>query len=206
MMNNPHFGARELTAMTNARLTELFGGKDRFELLRILYLNPTRRFTNQELAQRANADAGNLHRLLTRWTKLGLVLKHVEGRNVLYQASADPLLEGLTYIVLRSDALFKDIQTALPDTVETAVIFGSTARGDERSGSDIDVLALGNNLSEIKVNAALKPVSRKHHRDIHVSVFSKEEFDELIRRRDGFVTSILQQRLIPLKGELVRGL
>ena len=69
-----------------------------------------------------------------------------------------------------------DIASALPDEAEIAVVFGSVARGEEKATSDIDVLVLGDELSELRVNARLRPVGRKHSREIHALVFSRNEF------------------------------
>jgi len=188
--------------MDNARLSELFGGRDRFHLLRALYLTPSRQFTNAQLADDAGVLRGNAHKWLTRWAEVGLVRRFVSGRNVTYQASDDPLLASLTEIMLRADALVVDIQQALPPAVSTAAIFGSAARGEERAESDIDVLVLGNDLSSIRINAALKPVGRKHHRDIRASVFSPAEFRKLLKEGDSFAVGVLEHPTVVIKGKL----
>jgi Polymerase beta, Nucleotidyltransferase len=189
-------------AMNQARLSELFGGRERFEVLRTLYLNPARQYTNKELAQVAAVNPGNAHKLLLRWSEIGLASRHVDGRNIRYQASSDPLLQGLQDLFLRSDELVVDLKAALPETAEAALIFGSSARGEDKAASDIDVLVLGDNLSEIKVNAALRPVGRKHHRTINASVYSKNEFLKLVTAEEAFALSVMSQPVILLKGTL----
>jgi len=185
-----------------ARLSELFGGRQRFAILRALYLNPARRFTNRALAQATSAEAGNVHRLLVRWSALGLVRREVEGRNIHYRASADPLLAGLRDLFLRSDALVEDLRAALPPTVDAAIIHGSAARGEEAAESDIDVLVVGQGLSSIKINAALKPVGRKHDRSIQATVFDRAEFARRVTARDAFALSVLSGPTIAIKGEI----
>lgn len=187
--------------MENARLTELLGGKARFAVLEALYLNADRWVTNQEVADLARVPRGNAHRFLSRWARLGLLSRREDGRNVTYRASDDPALAGLRDLMLRGSALLADIRDALPSNVDTAVVFGSAARGEEHAASDIDVLALGDDLSSIKVNAALKPVGRKHHRDINATCLSAIEFAKLLKEGDGFAASVAAQRTIPIKGE-----
>lgn len=188
--------------MNSAKLTELLGGRDRVALLRALFLQRGRRFTNQQLATSAGVSPGNAHKLLARWADLGLVERSVDARNITYRAADDPALAGLRELLAGSDRLLADIRAALPAEVETAVVFGSVARGEERAGSDVDVLALGPGLSEIKLNAALRPVGRRYGRDISVSCFSTEEFERLLAAGDGFARSVASQRTIALKGEL----
>lgn len=191
--------------MIHAKLSELFGGRGRFEILRALYLNPSRGLTNGELAAMARVDAGNAHRWLNKWAKLGLVRRDARGRNIIYRASDDPLLAGLRDIILRNDAIVTDLEAALPRSVEVAVIFGSVARGEETAQSDIDVLALGRDLSAIKINAALRSVRRKHQREVSVATFSQEEFGALVRKGDAFAISVTRQNVIPLRGEFRYG-
>lgn len=191
--------------MENARLSELFGGKKRFAILRALFLNPARWFSNAELARLGQLPTGNTSRWLNRWAALGLVEKSVDGRNIRFRASPDPLLVGLHDIMLRNDALFEDIRAALPEEVESAVIFGSVARGEEHAESDIDVLVLGPDLSAIRIGAALRAVGRKHDRVINASVHSTEEFVQMLRDEDGFAKSVVSQKTFALKGELPHG-
>lgn len=194
---------KKISAMDqNTRLSELFGGRDRFRLLRALYAAPSRRLTNAELADEAGVPRSNAHKWLANWADLGLVRRLVEGRNITYQASDDPLLGGLSAIMLRADSLLSDIRQALPGSATTAAIFGSTARGEEHAQSDVDVLVLGDGLSSIRVNAALKPVGRKHHRDIRATVLSPAEFTQLLEHEDSFATSLLARPTLVIKGQL----
>jgi hypothetical protein len=188
--------------MDNARLSELFGGRDRFRVLHALYVAPVRRFSNAELADEAGVPRSNAHKWLAHWANLGIVRRFVEGRNITYQASDDPLLGGLSEIMLQADSLVEDIRAALPAKAPTAVIFGSVARGEEDAQSDVDVLVLGDDLSSIRINGALKPVGRKHHRDIRATVFSQSEFEKLLRDENSFVMGLLSRPTIVIKGQL----
>ncbi|CAN7317997.1 MULTISPECIES: nucleotidyltransferase domain-containing protein [unclassified Caballeronia] len=187
--------------MKNAMLSELFGGVQRFALLRALYQDPMRSYTTVELARMAGADRGNVSRWLRRWTEVGLAKRVEQGQHITYQAGDDPLLAGLTDMARRSDEVLADIADALPEQAEAAVVFGSVARGDESARSDIDVLVLGDHLSSLKVNARLKPVGRKHHRQIHATVASRRDFEEKLADGEGFASNVVSSPFIPLKGE-----
>ncbi len=186
--------------MKNALLSELFGGAHRLALLQVLYINPTREFTATEAATLAKVDPGNTLRWLKKWADVGLVERTQVGRNISYHASNDPLLAGLTDILRRNDEVVTDIASALPDEAEIAVVFGSVARGEEKATSDIDVLVLGDELSELRVNALLRPVGRKHSREIHASVFSRKEFEQMLADGNDFARNVVSQKVIPLKG------
>ena len=181
-------------------LSELFGGAQRFSLLRLLYRDPTRSYTTVELARMAGADRGNVSRWLRKWTEVGLAIRIEHGLHITYRAGDDPLLAGLTKIAQRSDEMLGDIESALPEDVEAAVVFGSVARGEESSKSDVDVLVLGDNLSSLKINARLKPVGRKHHREIHATVTSRRAFEEKLAEGEGFAKNVVSRPFIPLRG------
>jgi predicted nucleotidyltransferase len=149
----------------------------------------------------ANTDPGNTSRWLNRWAAAGLVSRHEEGRNLFFKASTNPLLAGLSQMMRRSDDMFSDIREALPPEAEVAVVFGSVARGEESAESDIDVLVLGEGLSDIRLNVLFKPVSRAHHRIIHATSFSRSEFAKLLEQGNSFAVSVVTQETIPLKGE-----
>lgn len=57
-------------------------------------------------------------------------------------------------------------------------------------------------LSTIRINALLKAVGRKHGREIHVSVFSRPEFEQMLADGNSFAIGITQQPTIALKGDL----
>jgi predicted nucleotidyltransferase len=186
--------------MKNAMLSELFGGAQRFSLLRALYRDPACSYTTVELAQMAGADRGNVSRWLRKWAEVGLAKRVAHGRHITYQAANDPMLAGLTDMARRSDAILNDIASALPEEVEAVVIFGSVARGEESAGSDVDVLVLGEHLSSLKINARLKPIGRMHHREIHAIVTSRSEFEEKLANGEGFASNIVAHPVIPVKG------
>ena len=190
--------------LNNARLAELFGGRDRFRLLQALYAAPANQYTNTELATACEVDAGNANRVLRKWAEVGLVQRHVNGRNVTYQAANDPLLAGLHTVMLQADSVLNDILAAMSEDAVTVAIFGSSARAEEHANSDVDVLVLGEELSSIRVNAALKPVGRKHHREIRATVLSPKEFSELAQSGDSFAQSVLANPVVVLKGTLLQ--
>lgn len=200
-INDVEYTAEQEKTMNEAKLAELFGGLHRLKLIRALFLNPARGYSIPQLQVMTDVDRGNLSRWLNRWSEIGLVEKIVSGRNISFRASADPTLTGLTDIARHSDEILGDIAQALPEDTDVAVIFGSMSRGEENAGSDIDILVLGDSLSSIQVNAKLKPVGRKHHRDINATVYTRAEFEELLASGNGFARNLIEQKTIPLIGD-----
>ena len=187
--------------MNDTLFLELFGGREKLKLLRQLFEEPGVASSARELAGRAQADPGNTHRWLQKWVTAGLATR--DDSTGKYQASADPALRPLVDLFKMDSALASDLRQELGtlDEIEAAAIFGSFARGEERSSSDVDVLVIGR-VSELKINALLKPLGRKYGRDFNASVFRRERFDRLSSDADPFVLELLSNPLIPLKGEI----
>lgn len=180
---------------------ELFGGKTRFRALSCLFENSDRSFGIRELAEEADLDPGNLARLIKRWEKAGLVVA-VNDRGVRYQASADPALKPLENLFRQSNEFISALKALLEPIreVESALIYGSYAGATATVGSDVDVLVIGD-LSELKLNAKLKPLARQYGRPINASVIDAQAFRAQLEKGDPVATSICTQSRILLKGE-----
>lgn len=187
--------------MNRALFSELFGGKGRLKALRLLYSHPGQALPLREFAAAAGIDHAQLHRLLKRWAAVGLAQRIVHGKSVGYRASDDPALRPLVSLFKQHDELVDDIRAALPVSATYAAIVGSYARGTESAQSDVDVLVVAN-ASEIKTNAALKPVARKHGRSINATVMRANRFRALVKEGDSFVLAILDSPRIELKGQI----
>jgi predicted nucleotidyltransferase len=85
--------------------------------------------------------------------------------------------------------------------VKAAFVFGSVAQGKERGTSDVDVMVVGKAKFE-KVVGALAAAQERLRRDVNPVVMAPAEFRAKLRARDRFLTRILSEPKIMLKGEL----
>lgn len=188
--------------MNDMLLSELFAGKGRLLLLRELYRNPDREFSARELATAAGTDNGNTHRWLQRWESVGLVVRSLVNP-LRYTASKDPALRPLGVLFSPQNSLaYRLAELFAPMvSIEYAAIFGSVALYAESATSDVDILVLGA-VSELKLNALLRPLAREHGREFNASVFQMSQFMRLLTQGDAFVCEVVAQPLIHLKGDL----
>jgi predicted nucleotidyltransferase len=94
----------------------------------------------------------------------------------------------------------------LGDRIRAAFVFGSAARGELRSGSDVDVLVVGD-VSFPAVADALAGAQARLGRDVNPTVYPPAEFQKKIRAGHQFLTTVLQEpRLFAVGGpdELAR--
>ncbi|HDR9767565.1 TPA: nucleotidyltransferase domain-containing protein [Burkholderia cepacia ATCC 25416] len=186
--------------MNDKMFAELFGGMGRFKVLQHLFEHPEQTFSARELAAATALDPGNVHRLLQKWEQVGLVRR---AQKTGFRVTDDPALNLLGALLRQNTELVNDLREVLRDQpgVESAFVFGSYARNEEKASSDIDVLVLGA-VSELKTNAALRPLSRKYGRPFHASAFTKEQFHQLILDEDPFALDVQKSPRISIIGHL----
>lgn len=189
--------------MNESTLVEVFGSLGRLRALRALFAEPGRGFGQRELAAEAGIDPGGVARLLKRWAAAGLVTRRQQDGLPRYYASTDPALAPLVTLMQQDSALvrtLRDALSALPG-VEVALVFGSVAQGAAGAASDLDVLVLGR-ASELKLNAALKPVGRALGRAVHATVSTVDSFKNQLRAGESFALGVMQGPRIPLIGDI----
>lgn len=189
--------------MNESTLLEVFGSLGRLRALRALFAEPGRGFGQRELAAEAGLDPGGVARLLKRWTAAGLVTRRQQDGLPRYYASTDPALAPLVTLMQQDSALVRTLREALVvlPGVDVALVFGSVARGAAGAASDLDLLVLGR-ASELKLNAALKPVGRKLGRAVHATVSTIDSFKNQLRGGESFALGVVQGPRVPLIGDL----
>jgi predicted nucleotidyltransferase len=80
-----------------------------------------------------------------------------------------------------------------------AFVFGSMARGTATTGSDVDLLIIGE-ADFGSVVDALHPAQQQLAREINPKVFSVREWKAKLRSKDSFVSEIMSQPKIFLMG------
>lgn len=189
--------------MNESILVEVFGSLGRLRALRALFAEPERGFGQRELAAEAGMDPGGVARLLKRWTSAGLVTRRQQDGLPRYYASSDPALAPLVTLMQQDSALVRALRDALSGQpgVDVAVMFGSVASGAAGAASDLDLLVLGR-ASELKLNAALKPVGRKLGRAVRATACTVDSFKSQLRHGESFALGVVQGARVPLIGDL----
>ena len=189
---------------TSPLLVELLFGAYRRRILSLLLLHPEQGFYVREIARLTGVPAGSLHREVTQLTEAGLLSRMPAGNQVRYQADRScPIFEELAGIFRKTSGLadvLRDALQPLERSVEAAFVFGSVAQGKEGPTSDVDVMVLGKAKFE-KVVGALATASERLRREVNPVVMAPDEFRAKAKARDRFVTRILAEPKIMLKGE-----
>lgn len=184
-------------------LASLLFGDYRQKVLALLLLHPEQRYHVREIARLTGTSAGTLHKELARLAQAGVLMREEIGNQVRYGANRRcPIYPELAGILRKTaglaDVLREGLST-LRARLTLALVFGSMARGDERPGSDVDVLLVGE-LGFGEVVRALHEAQSSVGREINPVVLSSVEFHNKLKGGDTFLTGILGGEKIFLIG------
>lgn len=183
-------------------LASLLLGAYRRRVLGLLLLQPDRTYHVREIARLTETSPGTLHKELARLAQAGLLTREKVGNQVRYGANRQcPIFEELAGILRKTSGLsdvLLDALAPLARRVRLALVFGSVARGEERSGSDVDVLVIGSVGFAEAVNA-LHPAQERIGREINPVVMTASE----LRKKAGepFLRAVLGGEKLFLIGD-----
>lgn len=185
-------------------LASLLFGTYRRRVLGLLLLHPEQRFHVREIARQTATNAGTLHKELSRLAQAGLLSRDRVGNQLRYGANRQcPIFEEMASILRKTSGLadvLLDAITPLAKRIGVALIFGSVARGEERSGSDVDVLLVGD-IGFADAVKALHPAQETIGREISPVVMSPDEFRRKRSAGDGFLRDVLGKEMLFLIGD-----
>jgi DNA-binding transcriptional ArsR family regulator len=100
-----------------------------------------------ELARYLEVTPSSLQRELDSLVRSGFLLRRQDGRRIYYKANTEsPIFPEMKGPIERTVAIIPALKTAIKrfdDRIELALIYGSVARGGEKSGSDVDLMIVG---------------------------------------------------------------
>lgn len=172
--------------------------KLREELLTLYFTTPNKKYYLRELERILNFSVGNIRRELIKLESTGLFLSENKGNLVYYYLNKSyPLFKELKSIIFKTSGAPKMLQNILNkfDGIDRAFIYGSFAKGEEREGSDIDLLIIGE-VNEDKLIEVISNVERKLQREINYSIYGKEDFKKKKKEGNSFILDILQEKKI----------
>jgi predicted nucleotidyltransferase len=184
-------------------LASLLFGAYRREVLALLLLHPESSLHVREIARATGKIPGTLLRELNQLADAGILLRKPVGNQVHFQANpACPIYEELRGILKKTSGLAGVLREALEPLahrIKAAFVYGSLARGDERAGSDVDVMIVGDPKLADVVHA-LSPAQDALRREINPNVYRPAEFGAKLADGESFLRQVMEDRKIYLIG------
>jgi predicted nucleotidyltransferase len=179
-------------------------GQTRRVLLALFYGHADEAYYLRQIARAGGLGLGAVQRELQRLTAAGIITRTVRGRQVYYQANRDsPIFPELKSLVIKTVGVGDVVRSALlplGDQISVAFIYGSIARGDERAGSDVDLLVLGE-ASFDEIVAALSATQKTLAREVNPTVYAPSEFRAKLAARNHFLVSVMRSNKTFLIGD-----
>jgi predicted nucleotidyltransferase len=153
-------------------------------------------FHVRELERELQIPVGSLQRELKALSSAGLLRQQRVGNQVRYRVDpAHPLYEDMAAIFRKTLGIAGVIREALTDlkeSIDVAFVFGSVAKGQEATLSDVDLMVLGGVSFEQVVNAVW-PAQERLHREVNAVVMTAVEFTSKARAGTGFVSRVVAE-------------
>jgi predicted nucleotidyltransferase len=188
---------------SSADLLGLSKSKARRALFSLFFTNPEQEYFPRQLERLSGIFVGNLQKELLKMEQAGLLESRRLGQLKLYKLNIrHPLYNDLKGIVAKTVGLEETIRGELGriEGIEAACIYGSFARGEERSSSDVDLLIVGT-VKEKPLIGIVKGLEEKLQREINYTLYTEAEWKKRKDAKDPFVREVLKQPRIPILGE-----
>src|SRR5205807_9201083 len=121
-----------------------------------------------------------------------------------YQANRQcplfPELQGLLVKTVGVADVLRAALAGLADRIQVAFLYGSMVKGSARSGSDVDVLVVGE-VTFAELVRALGAAQERLGREVNPSVYPPNEFCRKLAQQHHFLTSVLREPKVFLVGD-----
>jgi predicted nucleotidyltransferase len=192
------------TPSENSNLAATLFSKTRRAVLSLLYSHADEEFYLRQIVRATGVGLGAVQRELKQLTDVGIIRRTMQGRQVYYQANPEsPVFAELKSLIIKTAGIGDTLRAALmplADRIDVALIYGSFARGEEKRGSDIDVLIVGQ-VTFADVVERLHPVQQVLGREINPTVYSLAEFQSKMAEGHHFLENVLSGPKIFLLGD-----
>jgi len=182
-------------------LDTLIGSKGKVALLSALLDGKQRRIHIRELARNSGLSAPSLMREAKSLVRIGLLREERDGNRVDYLANVDSsLYASLSELVCRTTGPECALRESFAESDNDVVfIYGSRAKGNERTDSDYDVFVIGREGLR-KTAARAGEVANRIGIEVNPYVMATKEFKQRLSAGDHFLSEVMSSPKIFLKG------
>jgi predicted nucleotidyltransferase len=185
-------------------LADLLFGRIRGAVLALLYGRADQSFYTRQIAREVDASVGAVQRELENLSKVGLIVRNSVGNQVFYQANRDaPIFPEMRALVNKTIGVFSVLRSALQvlsKRIVVAFVYGSVAREEETTQSDIDLMVVGDATLD-EVLSRLSAVEKSIGRPINPTVYSVAEFKSKLASGNHFLNAVLKGKKVLLLGD-----
>lgn len=188
--------------MPTVALSDALFTKAQQRLLALFFGQPESSFYLNEVVRYADMGKGSISRELAKFSDAGLLLVTKQGNQSHYQANQQcPIFLELQQIAIKTFGIKGQIKQALStisSQLQQAFIYGSVAKGEAHSNSDVDLMLVGYELSYSGVMELLEVAEQQLHRQVNPTIYTPEEFSSRLHDQQSFLKKVMEQPQINL--------
>jgi predicted nucleotidyltransferase len=178
-------------------------GRTRGALLALLFGHAGESFYLRQLIRTVGTGNGALQREIKQLAGMGLILRRVQGNQVLYRANKrSPIFPEIKRLITKTVGAHDAIRSALSTLeheIEAAFVYGSVVTHREQATSDVDLMVIGK-ASFSDVVTALGPAQKKLRREINPTVFPVSELRSKLAAGNHFLRSVMAGKKVFVLG------
>ena len=179
--------------MRNKSAIDTLFPKIRQAILAATVLHPERWWFLSDLARHLHTTPSSLQRELAALVGAGVLRRRQEGRQVYFSPDPEcPILPELQGLMAKTAGLGDVLRQALAplsDQIIFAFVYGSLARGEARSGSDIDLMVIGK-LGLADLAPRLAGTEQQLGRPVNPTLYTRAEWARKVKSGHPFVQEV----------------
>jgi predicted nucleotidyltransferase len=182
-------------------LAKILSSKARAEIFRLLFSGTGIELHNREIVRRSGLGETGIRKELHKLLKLDLLNSRIVSNRSYYSANTDhPLYIDIRNMVIKTSGLVDVLRDSLSDRrIFCCFVYGSIASHEAKGSSDVDLIVIGN-LGLRALTKLLTGVSEKIGREINPHVLTKKEFRDRIKKKDHFISSVMNSPKLLISG------
>jgi len=157
-------------------LEKLFNSKARFEILKLLLFNKDKEFHLREISKITKLASSVVFHELQNLKSLNLITYEKKANLAICSINENnPIIQDLKNIFIKTDLVGELITQKLKEKVKFCLIYGSFAKGTERSRSDVDLLIISEMGEEDLLNI-ITSLEKETNREINYILWNEKTF------------------------------
>jgi predicted nucleotidyltransferase len=180
--------------MSRKSLISVLFPKTRRAVLATTLMHPDRWWFLADLARRIGVPPSSLQREMESLVGVGILLRRREGKQVYFKPDPNcPILFELQGIMTKTIGLVDVLREALgpfKKSITAAFVYGSIARCEELSESDVDLMIVGD-VGLADLSPPLQKAEERLGREVNPTLFSGEEFARKLKQGHHFLKTVL---------------
>lgn len=186
-------------------IDKLISSKARVAIMKLFLFNPHDSYYQRQVALLTLQPIRAVQRELDRLVGVGVITKSAQGNRCYYKVNtACPIYPELKAVFFKTVGLPSILNAHLSKEgdIRVAFVYGSYAKNQENSISDIDLMVIGQ-ISSRRLSSILAKAKDELGREINYVVFSEGEFKQKAQNRDHFVSAVLKDKKVFVVGDKI---